>query len=103
MTYEEAIGALKQINLTRVHPFYDWEEMKDVRDMAIFALEKDVPKHIEEQTEEDREFVDYVCPNCKTTLQQKMKGAKRITIHKYKHCIDCGQALDWSEESEVKE
>ena len=61
------------------------------------ALEKQIPKHIEEQTEEDRGFIDYVCPNCKTTLQQKMKGATRATIYKYKHCIFCGQSLDWND------
>lgn len=62
------------------------------------ALRKQIPKHIEEQTEDDREFIDYVCPNCKTTLQQKMKCATRTTIYKYKHCIECGQSLDWHEE-----
>ena len=36
----EAIEALKIINLKRVHPFYDWEEMREVRDIAIEALEK---------------------------------------------------------------
>lgn len=58
-------------------------------------LEKGTSKQIEEQTEDDREFIDYVCPNCKTTLQQKMKGATRITIFKYKYCHWCGQKLDW--------
>ena len=33
----EAIEALKLINLKKVHPFYDWEEMKEVRDTAIEA------------------------------------------------------------------
>ena len=70
---------------------FEWlEKSKD-------ALEKQMPKHIEEQTEDDREFIDYVCPNCKTTLQQKMKGATRTTIYKYKHCIFCGQSLDWND------
>lgn len=38
-TIDEAIHALKHINLIRVHPFYSWEEMKEIRDMAIEALE----------------------------------------------------------------
>lgn len=38
MTREEAIMALKMMNLTRVHPFLHWEEMMEVRDMAISAL-----------------------------------------------------------------
>ena len=58
-------------------------------------LEKGTSKQIEEQTEDDREFIDYVCPNCKTTLQQKIKGATRTTIFKYKYCCWCGQKLDW--------
>lgn len=61
------------------------------------SLEKQIPKKIIENTETDREFIDYVCPNCKITLQQKMKQAKLITIYKYKHCIECGQALDWGD------
>ena len=61
------------------------------------ALEKQIPKKVIKQTEDDREFIDYICPNCKTTLQQKYKQAKRMTIYKYKHCIECGQALDWSD------
>ena len=61
------------------------------------AVEKQKPKKVDVQTEDDREFIDYVCPYCKTTLQQKMKIAKRTTIHKSKHCDECGQALDWSD------
>lgn len=38
MTNKEAIKALKHINLKRVHPFYSWEEMREVRDLAISAL-----------------------------------------------------------------
>lgn len=40
MTENEAIQALKLINTSRVHPFYDWEEMSQVRDMAISALKE---------------------------------------------------------------
>ena len=65
--------------------------------MAMQALEKQIPQKVIEQTEDDREFIDCVCPNCKTTLQQKNKQAKRITIYKYKHCIECGQALVWGD------
>ncbi len=40
MTEKEAIETLKHINLSRVHPFYSWEEMAEVRDIAIKALEE---------------------------------------------------------------
>ena len=69
----------------------DFEWLKKAKQ----ELEKGTSKQIEEQTEDDREFIDYVCPNCKTTLQQKMKGATRTTIFKYKYCHWCGQKLDW--------
>ena len=38
MTREEAINALKMMNLRGAHPFLHWEEMMEVRDMAISAL-----------------------------------------------------------------
>ena len=40
MTENEAIEALRLINTSRVHPFYSWEEMAEVRDIAIAALEE---------------------------------------------------------------
>ena len=44
MTDREAIEALKLINLSRVHPFYDWEEMIEVRDSAISALQERIDR-----------------------------------------------------------
>ena len=82
----------------RVDMFQDvYRKEIEVIEECETALEKQIPKKVIEQTENDREFIDYVCPNCKTTLQQKNKQAKRITVYKYKHCIDCGQALDWGD------
>lgn len=40
MKPEEAIEGLRLINLSRVHPFYDWKEMAEVRDMAIEAIKE---------------------------------------------------------------
>ena len=91
MTKTSALDILK-------HPqCADMSDIKEAVECAVNALEKQIPKKIIENTETDREFIDYVCPNCKTTLQQKNKQAKRITIYKYKHCIDCGQLLDWGD------
>lgn len=44
----------------------------------------------------DRAFEDYICPNCKIILQQRQKGARRVTVYKFKHCYECGQLLDWN-------
>ena len=40
MKENEAIEALQLINTSRVHPFYSWEEMAEVRDIAISALKE---------------------------------------------------------------
>ena len=40
MTENEAIEALRLINTSSVHPFYNWEEMAEVRDIAISALKE---------------------------------------------------------------
>lgn len=86
---KEAIEALKIINLKRVHPFYDWEEMREIRDIAIEALEKQLPKK--------PDIMDYIlgdinfkCPTCKSEY---------ICEKGYEHfyCPNCGQKIKWSE------
>ena len=58
MTENEAIEALRLINTSRVHPFYSWEEMAEVRDIAISAL-KEIQQYREIGTvEECREARD---------------------------------------------
>lgn len=82
MTAQEAVGALKLINLKGVHPFYDWEEMLEVRNVAIKALDKQIPKKVTKSA----------CPSCNRIFlfrhSEKRKGD---------YCDNCGQALDWSE------
>lgn len=56
----------------------------EARDMAINALEKQIPK--KPIFTEDKQFA--LCPCC------DMKGL----IDKQKYCDDCGQKLDWSDD-----
>lgn len=89
MTAEEAIKALKHINLTRVHPFYSWEEMAEVRDTAIEALEKQIPKKPLNQSEEyDRTYGN--CPCCGEMVVDYPDD--------FRVCSNCGQVIDWGEE-----
>lgn len=85
----EAIEALKYINLKSVHPFYDWEEMMEVRDTAIEALEKQLPKKpIDKSCVIDNDTIyGYVgiCPSCNGIVDDSMI------------VCDCTQVLDWSE------
>lgn len=112
MEYEEAIEALKLINTSRVHPFYNWEEMSEVRDIAIQAIEKQIPKKpiLKDRTEvihlnkgdephEWREVKrqDWVCPVCGSFVGQG-HNAFQIKPHDQKkcnYCNDCSQAINW--------
>lgn len=86
----EAIEALKYINLKSVHPFYDWEEMMEVRDTAIEALEKQLQKKPDKvkdsYTPKIGEFRKGICPNCLAEVSDR-----------FDVCLDCGQKLDWRE------
>jgi hypothetical protein len=62
------------------------EEKYEAYSMAIQALEKQIPK--KPDFTEDKEFA--LCPCCNgKSLRDKQK-----------YCENCGQKLDWSEESE---
>ena len=54
----------------------------EARDMAIQALEKQIPK----KPKTDDRYVMYICPRCN----------EFIKINK-NYCMNCGQKLDWSE------
>lgn len=62
---------------------------------SIPMLEKQMPEKIILNSEEGREYEDYICPNCKDILRQRRKLATAIMVHEYKFCPDCGQKLDW--------
>lgn len=98
MTPQGAIEIIK-IAIADVEWNYPMEYV-EAFETAIAALRKHTPEKIMTETEDDREFVDFVCPNCKTILQQKQKHSILLIeqIYKYKHCIHCGQALDWWDE-----
>ena len=103
MTENEAIEALRLINTSRVHPFYSWEEMAEVRDIAITAL-KEIQQYrnigtveecreaVEKQKAKKPEVIDqdfdyYKCPVC----GEYIWATDNINDHKY--CLNCGQAV----------
>ena len=111
MTENEAIEALRLINTSRVHPFYSWEEMAEVRDIAITAL-KEIQQYREIGTVEEcrkavekqkakkiiiREWNPTKCPTCSHELSTSLGDGY------YKHptflerCPNCGQAISWEE------
>lgn len=89
MTYEEAITLIEEIRpkkckmvddrLQGGYPDHDSDIGKAI-DMAIEALEKQIPK------KPAVNMAEYgVCPTCGRSIDTD-------------YCIYCGQAIDWSEE-----
>lgn len=116
MTENEAIEALRLINTSRVHPFYSWEEMAEVRDIAISAL-KEIQQYREIGTvEECRRSVEKqnpTKPEIYTDTVQTMNGSFQRDVFECpvcgdyicnvedeipRYCCGCGQKLEESEE-----
>lgn len=66
-----------------------------INDEIADLLEKHIPQKVILTTEADREFEDYLCPNCKTILEQRFKKLRNKSKAGWKHCQYCGQMLDW--------
>jgi len=60
---------------------------KDAINVAIKALEKQIPKKIAIQEESDGDY-HFVCPICNVFLSLYYKNDKE------KHCYNCGQRLE---------
>ncbi len=105
MTEKEAIETLKHINLSRVHPFYSWEEMAEVRDIAISALEE-IQKYralgtVEElwgAMEKQRAKKPKKIKPCKSVSYYSCPECGGLLGANQEYCEFCGQAIDWSDE-----
>lgn len=94
MTENEAIEALRLINTSRVHPFYSWEEMAEVRDIAIYAL-KEIQQYREIGTvEECRKAVEKRKPVSRITIEGKLFCPKCKNLMPYPGYCGCGQRVD---------
>lgn len=85
MTIEEAIMAIKHDLRWKLLKDY----RQDVADIAISALEKQIPRKPIEKSP----WV-YHCPRCDS------RTIEDAFIKKFKFCPDCGQALDWGDSDE---
>lgn len=87
MTNDEAIGFLHDIQTDVVYNVTSGE--KEALEMAIQALEKQIPKkpiHIT-RNEHSTRIIGYGCPAC-----------HKDVIGSGFYCWSCGQAIDWSDE-----
>lgn len=62
------------------------QKVKDLMDLAVKALEKQIPKKPLEQQLNVNDDLIGLCPICKEMWVIKYKG----------YCANCGQKLDWS-------
>ena len=99
MTENEAIEALRLINTSRVHPFYSWEEMAEVRDIAISALEEIQQYRKIGTVEECREAVEKQKPKKPVLRNDNGKLRKSCPVcgcffsPLSRSCPKCGQAI----------
>ena len=63
----------------------DWDEQEKAVNLAIEALEKQIPKKPIEQRYVNNELIGH-CPSC------------QLIAYWQRYCSNCGQKLDWSEE-----
>lgn len=96
MTEKEAIKILQELSLERCETVRldcgncDKCEVTIAYDMAIKALEKQIPK----KTKQDEEYpLGRICPVCYTYLSNV-----QFVPSNYHYCKNCGQALAWEEE-----
>lgn len=87
MTIEEAISYITH------HAFV----ADDVKDMAIAAMEKQIPKkqYIQQIEVDYYEHDCYECPSCDSFLGYVSECKEEHYQNNY--CDGCGQHIDWSE------
>lgn len=84
MTESEAIEGLGILNNGLNEAFVNADELSEALQMAIQALEKQIPKKPIDRCMYEE------CPTC-----------GNVEIVFCQHCPDCGQKLDWSDENEI--
>lgn len=83
MRIQEAIKVLKSMNVNYGY----WIDDTDIaKDMAIAALEKQIPKKCRFYAR------NHYCPSCDELVGNSEFGWKHM------FCSKCGQSIDWSDE-----
>lgn len=95
MTAEKAIEHLENIAIFSFQDGYT-DEARKALDMAIEALEKQIPKKPIITEDIFKCVYKYRCPECAMYLGSRGKHSI-IIFEKPKYC-SCGQKLDWSED-----
>lgn len=71
------------------------KRVSEAKNMAIQALEKQIPKKpITKQYFEDSEEKYLCCPTCGEILTDRIPADNKTF---YFHCMNCGQKFDWGD------
>lgn len=95
MTANEAIRRIAEHN--RIHSKKESQAIliTEAMDMAIEALEKQIPTKV---THEATLYKSCTCPRCMNVVDKFEKfGDTKVRV-RYDYCCLCGQKLDWSGE-----
>ena len=89
MTAQEAISNCRKLIklLENADSNVDWSTAIETLNMAVDALEKQIPKKVRIEHALPKYGYASFCPNC-----------DRMDIGGWSYCPDCGQAIDWNED-----
>ena len=94
MTASEAI---KELHKIRPRGGIIPQKRAEALDVAIHALEKQIPKKPRKTDSYRgifRRIYAYVCPTCGNACLEKQENERQDTMF----CWNCGQKIDWSDE-----
>lgn len=95
MNAQEALARIKEHRDIHFHNELNAIYITEALDMAIEALEKQIP---EKPLDICTPVVTWgICPFCRGELNKIGKQTNRV-FKTNAYCMDCGQALDWSDE-----
>lgn len=87
--YQTAIGEIAcKLAISALEEIQQYRALGTIEELRS-AMEKQVPKRPSEVKEDY-----FVCPQCGSLI----KALDDLSTHK--HCLNCGQAIDWSEEND---
>ena len=93
MTYREAANIIEDVTWQDNGRHYG--KIATAREIAISALEKQIPKKPIEDSANLTDFKTFHCPICNKKIVSRVDG-EWIAGSPQKYCDDCGQALDFN-------